>query len=133
MNRHFLKQIVIYLTLFIIILSCFVACNKTEEKDPLDLDTSAEYDDNTLLVFMDKYHSDPQKEWRANYFKNKHIVHVYCLNPNLKSNTNEYRQILKIILDEHSKELVLEVAQDVYKVRGVISVSLNYIDVVDNY
>jgi subtilisin family serine protease len=98
-----------------------VYCNTTINED---------FADDCVLVVVDKFHSKLNKKYNKEYFKGLQIKSVTDLMAIDKSedeltflNTEDFRQILKLELEEPFKQNVLDVVHTLEQMDGVLSAS----------
>lgn len=98
-----------------------IYCNTTIDED---------FDESCVLVVIDKYHSEVNKVYDKNFFGDVSIREVEDLtsfNSNIDNldylNLQEFRQILKLELEEPSKQNVLDTIHSIENIDGVLSAS----------
>lgn len=89
-----------------------------------------DFADDCVLVVMDKYHSKLNKKFEKKFFDDLPIKSVTDLMTTDKKteeltflNTENFRQVLKLELEEPSKQNVLELVRSLEQVKGVLSAS----------
>lgn len=107
---------------------------KYEDKVYCHTTINEEFADDCVLVVIDKYHSQLNKKFDKEYFENLPIKSVTDLMAMEKSedelqllNTNDFRQILKLELEEPSKENVLELIHILEQMNGILSASPSHV------
>lgn len=97
------------------------------------------FDDDCVIVVMDKYISEINKIYKNSFFGSiplKSIKDLTNINGDIASkeylNTDNFRQILKIELPEHSKENVIRVIHQLEKINGILRAEPNYYDEPDS-
>ena len=96
-------------------------CNTTIDED---------FADDCVLVVMDKYHSKLNKKFEKDFFEGLPIKSVTDLMATEKSekdlpflNVENFRQVLKLELEEPSKQTVLDTVHSLEQKSGVLSAS----------
>ena len=105
-----------------------------EEKIYCEVTLQDHFDDDRVLVVLDKYISEINKPYSSDFFGVSEIESVEDLTyvtGNIEEkkylNREEFRQILRLKLTEPSKENVLNVIEKVQKIDGVLSAEPNFI------
>lgn len=103
-----------------------------EQKIYTELDTERDFDNNSIIVVMDKFTSGINKSQTAKFSNIGSIQSIKDLttltgNINEKNylNTNEFRQIFKIELKEKSKSNVIKTIEEIEKIDGVLWAGIN--------
>ncbi|MDE7191887.1 MAG: S8 family serine peptidase [Clostridia bacterium] len=106
-----------------------------EQKLYSDIDIEEDFDDNCVIVVMDKYSSEVNKSQSAKFSKFpfiKSIKDLTSLTGNIEDklylNKDSFRQIFKIDLKEHSKQNVLDAIEQLQKIDGVLWAGANTYD-----
>lgn len=86
-----------------------------------------EFDDDCVLVVIDKYNSEINKKYDLNFFgaqEIKSITDLMCFDGNIDKkellNRKEFRQILKLELSEPSKQNVLNLIHKLENIDGIM-------------
>ena len=127
------NQILLFLSLMLIciITACFCGTESYKAK-AVGLTDLYEFEDNSVLVTMDESIGGVNKKFTKRFFGDLDIVGIEDLtevsDENIENiDTENFHQILKLELENQSKEYVLQVVEEVSKLDGVEAVTPNYI------
>lgn len=102
-------------------------CNTTINED---------FADDTVLVVIDKYHSQLNKRYEKDFFNGVSVKSVTDLMATSKHkdngdltflNADNFRQVLQVELEEPSKQNVLDAVHKIEQIEGVLSASPSHI------
>jgi len=136
-NNSLKAFILVALILLVVSLSSIYSCELQafalesslyEPKIYCEATIDDEFNEDCVLVVIDKYHSQINKTYDKAFFKDINISSIEDLtfiegNPSQKDylNDDEFRQILKLQLAEPSKQNVIDTIKKIEKINGVIS------------
>ena len=117
--------------LFCLMMSCLCKIESYHAKAE-ELSESYKFEDNSIIVTMDESIGGINKSFTKSFFGDLDIVSIEDLtevsDKNIENiDATNFHQILKLELQNHDKEYVLQAIEDVSKLDGVISVTPNYI------
>ncbi|MBO5046046.1 MAG: S8 family serine peptidase [Clostridia bacterium] len=130
MRKKFLAMVFVILTVSLVALSGVGLIVKTTNAQ----DTTGQYnfEDNSVIVTMEQGVGDVNKNFSKEYFKGVEVISVEDLtrisNEYVKNIDKEkFHQILKLELEHHDKEYVLETVEKISEMDGIACASPNYI------